>query len=420
MPWNRYARTSFTLLPSFSDRARIDHQTKIRVFKADDSNLRVPENFDGRIAWREYLSPVGDQQKCGACWIFAAAAMLSDRMAIHTKGKLKVHLSPTKALLCDFGEEISSKETPDMTPDQIRNLNTIALKDSDAMGCHGNTLPQALLYLYRWGIPDYECAPFEMIDKVVSREIPDGEPQPLPKCQDVFGQYVTYCAHSKKPMRLYRFSDVYEVPDSEYAIMVEIYRNGPIISGHSLYENFMEWDGRGIFADPPKGSLITGHAVEVVGWGTDPKTNVKYWIIRNSWGPDWGENGFFKLKRGINNGEIEQNAFAGYPDFDNLMEDPPERPRMSSSQISRQSDFVIRDIDQKFRREFPLVYGFPQPLVENGEIDPHPLIRASDVIQFDAFKSGLGGSDGMDKNEINWWGIGAFAAGAYFIFAKKS
>lgn len=40
------------------------------------------------------------------------------------------------------------------------------------------------------------------------------------------------------------------------------------------------------------GSYVTGHAVRIIGWGDG------YWICANSFGKDWGENGFFRIAFG--------------------------------------------------------------------------------------------------------------------------
>ena len=52
-----------------------------------------------------------------------------------------------------------------------------------------------------------------------------------------------------------------------------------------------------------------GHAIKIVGWGTDP-TGGDYWKVANSWNPYWGENGYFRIRRGTDECGIEDQVTA--------------------------------------------------------------------------------------------------------------
>ena len=70
--------------------------------------------------------------------------------------------------------------------------------------------------------------------------------------------------------------------------------NGPVETGFLVYEDFIAYSS-GIYKYT-EGSLLGGHAVKVLGWGTE--NGIEYWIAANSWGEKWGENGFFKIQKG--------------------------------------------------------------------------------------------------------------------------
>ncbi|WP_411023072.1 C1 family peptidase, partial [Salmonella sp. s51228] len=56
---------------------------------------------------------------------------------------------------------------------------------------------------------------------------------------------------------------------------------------------------------------LGGHAVKIIGWGVE--NSVPYWLVANSWNPDWGDNGYFKIIRGRDECGIEDGIVASIP-----------------------------------------------------------------------------------------------------------
>lgn len=65
---------------------------------------------------------------------------------------------------------------------------------------------------------------------------------------------------------------------------------------------------------------FVNHSIVILGWGFDEETQTKYWICANSWGKEWGENGFFRIIRGVNDLSIESVAEIIIPKISNYYE----------------------------------------------------------------------------------------------------
>jgi len=88
--------------------------------------------------------------------------------------------------------------------------------------------------------------------------------------------------------------------------MVNELQRGPIACTVAVTEEFENYNG-GIFEDKT-GNVELDHSISLIGYGTDEETGQDYWIGRNSWGTYWGEDGFFRIAKGINNLGIEGNC----------------------------------------------------------------------------------------------------------------
>jgi cathepsin X len=99
-------------------------------------------------------------------------------------------------------------------------------------------------------------------------------------------------------------TDQYGKVSGEEAMMQEIHQRGPIACGIAVpaaLENYTS----GIFEDTTGDKNIV-HDISIVGYGVE--NGKKYWTVRNSWGTHFGEQGFVRVIRGVNNIAIESDC----------------------------------------------------------------------------------------------------------------
>jgi len=96
----------------------------------------------------------------------------------------------------------------------------------------------------------------------------------------------------------------------EENIMKEIYENGSVEGSFEVYEDFADYES-GVYQHIT-GENLGGHAIKIIGWGVTDD-GIKYWIIANSWGTNWGEKGFFRIVRRQDECNIESVVNTGIP-----------------------------------------------------------------------------------------------------------
>lgn len=226
----------------------------------------LPKEFDARTKWPTCIHKVRNQAQCGSCWAFSASEVLSDRFCIASKGQINKVLSPQDMVSCD----------------------------SSNFACRGGYLEKAWEYLINKGIVTDSCFNYHSASGYVPKC-----PFPPEKCVDSSEEYKKYKA--KGPIR--QFADIQSIES-------DIVDFGPVQTGFRVYRDFFSYKS-GVYSHKT-GGFAGGHAVKIVGWGHDSKSGEEYWIVANSWGPTWGLDGFFWIKKGNNECDIEQQAIAGY------------------------------------------------------------------------------------------------------------
>lgn len=98
---------------------------------------------------------------------------------------------------------------------------------------------------------------------------------------------------------------------------VSLKENGPFAVSFEVYPDFQLYKSGVYVHTSLKDHLnpfeITNHVVLIVGFGHDKKSGLDFWSVKNSWGTEWGEDGFFRIRRGSDECGIESIGAESIP-----------------------------------------------------------------------------------------------------------
>ncbi|XP_053204873.1 cathepsin B-like cysteine proteinase 3 [Panonychus citri] len=263
-------------------------KSKSNLVNNQDVEIDFPEHFDAREVWPncDSIATIRDQGGCAACWAVNTVSVMSDRLCIKSNGTINVQLSAEEVISC------------------CEDCN---------LGCgKGGYVTKSFSYWIKHGIVtggSYHgdgCYPYEIKPCYKSKtgKIACEKTTQTPECRNE-------CAsgYNKNFTQDKYFGEKFDNLWGMKSIMLDIMTNGPVVAQIKQYRDLRSYQS-GIYQHET-GEMLGYHSVKLIGWGNDQ--GVDYWLVANSWGTYWGEKGFFKIKRGHNEADVEHNVFTGLP-----------------------------------------------------------------------------------------------------------
>jgi len=283
--WNKVMKSNFNRSDSMQAKSPknsrdgvLRHHTRgsgSYRFGLHDEKVHNTYNLPLEVDWRKRFSTsVRSQGHCGSCYAFAMSIMGEVRLRMQSNNKVKVHLSPQQMLSCSRTNQGCQGGYPYLLAKHAHEIGLVTEHDFPYSAMN------AKCYSQRAGAQSVSPTVFRAADS-------------------------------------YGYVGGFYGAGEEVAMMEELHKHGPIVAAIQAPRSIMYYR-HGIFkathfkegGDVPQheeGWMHTNHAVTIVGYGVDKKHNppVKYWIVQNTWGPQWGEGGYFRIVRGVNNAAIE-------------------------------------------------------------------------------------------------------------------
>jgi len=216
----------------------------LRDVSRDQAVSDLPTEKDWRTKKPSVVTAPKDQGGCGSCWAFSTAETLESHIAIQT-GKL-MEFAPQEYVSC----------APN--PNQCGGTG----------GCQGSVQPLGFEYAMAEGITLETSYPY-------SGTTGTCDPSKIKSVATITG---------------------YEVlPSNNYSALMNAVANVGPIAISAAAEPWQLYD-KGVYNGQCGGDV--DHAIQLVGYGTGTgNEKFDYWLVRNSWGASWGEEGYIRIRR---------------------------------------------------------------------------------------------------------------------------
>lgn len=251
---------------------------------------------DGNALGKSIVSAVGDQGRCGACWAFSAVHAVESVLRL---SHYRINETTESSSLAS----LSIQELIDC--DQNSTRGVLLPAENFNKGCSGGNPIRAFSYIFKYGISSsidkltvYHDE--ELNCKIDVEEFKRRELALLSFRKEQEGGLLNDQVNEKSlrsPRRylLASISSFVVFPSGdELSIREHISHEGPVAVGICGTDPRFVYYGQGIL-DISDCCTTLNHAVLIVGYGSEG--GMDYWIAQNSWGAQWGENGYVRIKR---------------------------------------------------------------------------------------------------------------------------